>query len=239
VAETEEPGTAPEAAPPPATPVARAVAAPPVVTPVAARAIVVDTPVAKPVARREVITRRIFLLGGFWSALGLAFVGILGSPLDFMWPRNLKGFGGPITVTPDLVPAEGADPIHIFDGKFWLLNRKAGPSISGDDSPGGLIALYHKCPHLGCTVPWRPDFTFDNRKGWFRCPCHGSTYTKDGGVKVFGPAPRPLDVFPITVNPDKSLTVLTGRTYEGTGNSHNPARTIPYTPGSKTPPKIV
>ncbi len=139
------------------------------------RAIAVDTPVAKPVAKRDVLTRRLFLLGGFWSIFGLALVGVAGAPLDFMWPRNLKGFGGPITVGPDQVPAEGADPIHIFLGKFWLLHRKAGPSISGDDSPGGLLALYHKCPHLGCTVPWRPDFTFDNRKGWFRCPCHGST----------------------------------------------------------------
>jgi len=238
VAETESTETTPAAETPAAAPAAKPAAAAPVVTPVAARAIVVDTPIAKPVATREVITRRVFLLGGFWSAFGLAMVGLLGSPLDFMWPRNLKGFGGPITVTPDLVPAEGSDPIHIFDGKFWLLNRKAGPSIQGDDSPGGLIALYHKCPHLGCTVPWRPDFTFDNRKGWFRCPCHGSTYTADGGVKVYGPAPRPMDVFPITVNQDKSLTVLTGRAYEGTGNSHNPARTIKYEAGQKTPPKI-
>jgi len=210
VAETEDPGTAPDAAPPPATPVARAVATPPVVTPDAARAIVVDTPVARPVARREVITRRIFLLGGFWSAFGLAMVGLLGSPLDFMWPRNLKGFGGPITVTPDLIPAEGADPIHIFDGKFWLLNRKAGPSIAGDDSPGGLIALYHKCPHLGCTVPYRSDFTFDNKKGWFRCPCHGSRYLRDG-VRFYGPAPRPLENFQISLAPDGTLVVDRGK----------------------------
>jgi cytochrome b6-f complex iron-sulfur subunit len=202
------------------------------------RAIAVDTPVAKPVQQRDVVTRRVLLLGGFWSVFGLALVGVLGSPLDFMWPRHLKGFGGPITVPPDQVPAEGADPIHNFAGKFWLLNRKAGPSIAGDDSPGGLLALYHKCPHLGCTVPWRPDFTFDNRKGWFRCPCHGSTYSADGGVKVFGPAPRPMDVFPIEVNADNSLTVQTGRAYEGTGNQHNPARTIAYKAGQKTPPKI-
>ena len=60
----------------------------------------------------------------------------------------------------------------------------------------------------------------------------------DAGVKVFGPAPRPMDVFPITVEADKSLTVLTGRAYENSGNQHNPARTIPYEPGQKTPPKI-
>jgi len=208
------------------------------VTPQSGRSIVVDTPVARPVARREVITRRIFLLGGFWSMLGLAMVGVLGSPLNFMWPRNLKGFGGPITVAPDRVPKEGDEPIRIIEGKFWLLNLKAGPTTApGAASPGGLLALYTKCPHLGCTIPWRPDFTFDNVQGWFRCPCHGSTYSKDGGVKVFGPAPRPMDVFPITVNSDKSLTVLTGRAYEGSGNSDNPARTIAYEPGNVTPAK--
>jgi cytochrome b6-f complex iron-sulfur subunit len=208
------------------------------VAPQASRSIAVDTPVAKPVPRRELITRRIFLLGGFWSAFALAMVGILGSPLDFLWPRNLKGFGGPITVAPDRVPVEGADPQRIIEGKFWLLNLKAGPTTSpGVDTPGGLLALYQKCPHLGCTVPYRPDFTFDNVKGWFRCPCHGSTYSKDGGVKVFGPAPRPLDVFPITVGDDKSLTVLTGRAYEGSGSTDNPARAIPYEPGQVTPAK--
>lgn len=208
------------------------------VTQQAGRSIAVDTPVARPVPRREVITRRIFLLGGFWSALGLAIVGFVGSPLDFIWPRNLKGFGGPIIVTTDQVPAEGADPNRIVEGKFWLLNLKAGPTTApGAASPGGLLALYQKCPHLGCTVPYRPDFTFDDVKGWFRCPCHGSTYSKDGGVKVYGPAPRPMDVFPITVNSDKTLTVLTGRAYEGSGSNQNPARTIAWEPGKTTPPK--
>lgn len=208
------------------------------VTQQAGRSIAVDTPVARPVARREVITRRVFILGGFWSALMLGLVGMIGSPLDFIWPRNLKGFGGPITVPPDRVPAEGADPVLIIEGRFWLLNIKAGPTTSpGSDSPGGLLALYRKCPHLGCAVPYRPEFSFEDTRGWFRCPCHGSTYSRDGGVRVFGPAPRPMDVFPITVNSDKSLTVLTGRAYEGSGSNENPARTVAWEPGNETPAK--
>ncbi len=201
----------------------------------AARAIAVDTPVAKPVARREVITRRVFLVGGFWSTLGLTLVGLLGGPLDFMWPRGSGGFGGPITVPPVLIPEEGGEPIRNIEGRFWLLNLVPGPSSTGAESPGGLLALYQKCPHLGCTVPWRNDFTFQGTKGWFRCPCHGSTYSKDGGVKVFGPAPRPLDVFPLVVNADLSVTVQTGRDYEGTGSTENPSRSAPYTAGSETP----
>lgn len=202
-----------------------------------ARSLAVDTPVAKPVAKRHVVTRRLFLLGGFWSALTLAVVAIAGSPLDFIWPRNLRGFGGPIPVSPDRVPQEpGEDPIRIVEGKFYLLNLEAGETPDGEQTPGGLLALYQKCPHLGCTVPWNAGFTFQGRTGWFRCPCHNSTYTKEGGVIVFGPAPRSMDVFPITVNDDRSLTVQTGRQFEGSGSANNPTRSIPYEPGETTPP---
>ena len=209
----------------------------PAVAPVAARSIAVDTPVAKPVPKRNVITRRIFILGGFWSAVGLLLVGILGSPLDFMWIRKIVGFGGPVPVSPDRVPAQGAGPIVIAEGRFFLLNLEPGITPNGETTPGGLLALWRKCPHLGCTVPWRPDFVFQGRKGWFRCPCHGSTYTKEGGIIVAGPAPRPLDVFPITVQSDRSLLVQTGRAFEGSGSVQNPTRAVPYAPGNKTPDK--
>ncbi|HLB87791.1 MAG TPA: Rieske (2Fe-2S) protein, partial [Terriglobales bacterium] len=78
---------------------------------------------------------------------------------------------------------------------------------------------------------------FQGRKGWFRCPCHGSTYTKEGGIIVAGPAPRPLDVFPIEVQQDRSLVVQTGRAFEGSGSLQNPTRAVPYAPGNKTPNK--
>jgi len=225
--EAETTGANPAAAggPVPATPIA----AP-------ARSLAVDTPIAKPVPKRRVLTRRVFILGGFWSGLMLAIVGLLGSPLDFMWLRKTGGFGGPVAVTPDRVPAEGTDPVVINEGRFFLLNLQPGVTAHGEKTPGGLLALWRKCPHLGCTVPWRPDFVFQGVQGWFRCPCHGSTYTKEGGIIVAGPAPRPLDVFPLEVKDDKSIVVQTGRQYEFTGSTKNPSRSAPYQPGSKTPP---
>ena len=205
-------------------------------TPVSpARSLAVDTPIAKPVPKRSVITRRLFLLGGFWGGLGLVMVALVGSPLDFMWIRDLRGFGGPISVTPDRIPEPGADPRKIVEGKFWLLNLEKGTTPTGEVTPGGVLALYQKCPHLGCTVPYNAGFDFQGKKGWFRCPCHNSTYTKEGGVIRFGPAPRSMDVFPIEVNEDLSLTVLTGRAFEGTGSSQNPTRSIPVEPGNTTP----
>jgi cytochrome b6-f complex iron-sulfur subunit len=214
----------------PATPVAQP-AAPP-----AARSIAVDTPVAKPLPKRNVITRRIFILGGFWSAVGLLLVGFLGAPLDFMWIRKVRGFGGPIAVTPDRVPAVGANPSRIIEGKFYLVNLEPGVTPNGEETPGGVLALWQKCPHLGCTVPYREAFEFQGRKGWFRCPCHNSTYTKEGGVLVFGPAPRPMDVFPIEVQSDGGLIVQTGREFDGSGSPNNPSRAVdPKQPGATTP----
>jgi len=221
------PATPPAAA---ATPAAAPAPAP------GARSIVVDTPVAKPVPKRGTITRRIFILGGFWSAVGLLIVGLLGAPLDFMWIRKVRGFGGPIAVTPDRVPDPGANPVRIIEGKFWLVNLEPGTTPNGEDTPGGVLALWQKCPHLGCTVPFREAFQFQGRKGWFRCPCHNSTYTREGGVLVFGPAPRPMDVFPIEVQPDGGLIVQTGREFGGTGSPQNPSRAVPLEPGNTTPP---
>ena len=182
------------------------------------------------------ITRRIFILGGFWSAVGLLLVGILGAPLDFMWIRKVRGFGGPIAVTPDRIPEPGADPLRIIEGKFWLLNLEPGTTTTGAETQGGVLALWQKCPHLGCTVPYRPAFEFEGRRGWFRCPCHNSTYTKEGGVLVFGPAPRSMDVFPLEVQPDRGLIVQTGREFQGTGSPQNPSRAVPLEPGNITPP---
>jgi hypothetical protein len=42
---------------------------------------------------------------------------------------------------------------------------------------GTFQALYAKDTSSGCIVPWRPDFVFDGRRGWFRDPCRGGTMT--------------------------------------------------------------
>jgi cytochrome b6-f complex iron-sulfur subunit len=57
---------------------------------------------------------------------------------------------------------------------------------------GGFLALHRKCTHLGCTVPWIND---EQR---FTCPCHASAFDINGEV-LSTPAPRPLDLFPVTI----------------------------------------
>jgi cytochrome b6-f complex iron-sulfur subunit len=74
---------------------------------------------------------------------------------------------------------------------------------------GEFIALSSRSTHLGCTVPWRPDFTFQGEKGWFRDPCSGTTWSITGD-RVFGPAPRDLDQY-VVESDSGAVRVFTGQ----------------------------
>ena len=71
-------------------------------------------------------------------------------------------------------------------------------------------------------MPFEPKFRFtppgagEETAGWFRCPCHQSTYN-DAGVRVYGPAPRSMDRMAVTIEPaTREITVNTGRIEKGT-----------------------
>lgn len=179
-------------------------------------------------AKRMEMTRRQLGKVAFWGMFGFGLTGALSAFLAFFWPRGVQGFGGKIAVAAALVPEVGAAPLQVVLGKFWLVNLQEGDGTHGGfgfEGDSGLLALWWKCPHLGCTVPWKSTFNFEGKQGWFRCPCHGSTYTK-AGVRVFGPAPRPLDTMEVTVQADGSLSVDTGTIRKG--DQDNPLRTVPY-----------
>ena len=177
------------------------------------------------------LARRSFLRVSAFSGLTLFTGALIAGFLGFFNLRKPTGFGGTVTVTPDRIPRPGADPVRIPEGKFWLVNLN-GPEgdVLQAGGTGGLLALYWKCPHLGCTVPWNPAFNgatvnFPGIIGWFRCPCHGSTYSK-AGIRVYGPAPRPMDTMAIKVNGDGSVSVNTGQITGGAAD--NPLRAVPY-----------
>ena len=158
------------------------------------------------------VSRRNLLAITFWTGLGAGLLGIAGTIVDMLYPRGITGFGGVVSAgTTDQYPA--GSKTQIFEGRFWLVNlteQQGGP---------GFLALWWKCPHLGCTVPWRSDFHFTDpatgadKVGWFRCPCHGSTYN-DAGVRVFGPAPRSMDRMDMTISGGK-ISVNTGKVTKG------------------------
>lgn len=79
------------------------------------------------------------------------------------------------------------------------------PELAGMEA--GVVALYQKCPHLGCRVPECVT------SQWFECPCHGSQYNQVGEKKG-GPAPRGMDRFAMSVS-NGALTVDTGTVIPG------------------------
>jgi cytochrome b6-f complex iron-sulfur subunit len=130
--------------------------------------------------------------------------------VSFFTPKRLGAFGGnvPAGVATDY---KVGDVKVIREGKFYITRV-----------PEGFFALYWKCPHLGCTVPWADgdpampgppgagDQAFTD-KGRFKCPCHGSIYNRYGQI-IQGPAPRPMDLFPMKIDSTGKITVETGPT---------------------------
>jgi cytochrome b6-f complex iron-sulfur subunit len=177
-------------------------------------------PQIKPVERRTFL--RYSLVGS--TAAGLGFFGL--ASLGFLWPRVGEGFGAELVVGNaqellDEIQSERA-PFHFPEGRLYVVHWD--PSVSGaesaygedaailDDS-NGLMALFQRCVHLGCTVPWCQS------SQWFECPCHGSRYNR-WGEYTDGPAPRSLDRFPTRIDDDGNLVadtavVLTGLSRTG------------------------
>lgn len=123
------------------------------------------------------------------------FVGSMAAGAGAMfWPIKITGFGAKVAAPKKVNEiGEGDPPLMVREGKFYLTRV-----------PEGLMALYWKCPHLGCTVPW------NGGAGTFLCPCHGSTYNLTG-QNIAGPAPRPMDFMAIEVKPDGEIIVDTGK----------------------------
>jgi cytochrome b6-f complex iron-sulfur subunit len=151
-------------------------------------------------------TRRGLIAFAGWSTIALVSLQAVVAFLFFFWPRKVGTFGSKISVGApnDFKPG---DVKYFVDGKFYLVRLNEEVQDVGN-AAGGFMALYQKCPHVGCTVPWRPDFSLLGITGLFRCPCHGSTYTKTGQI-IFGPAPRPMDYMKVT-NEGGKLVVDTG-----------------------------
>ncbi len=82
----------------------------------------------------------------------------------------------------------------------------------------GFLALYRKCTHVGCVIPWRDEDPSEDdlaAQGRFNCPCHGGIFDRYGLVHG-GPPTRPLDIFPITIDKGE-LVVDTGTIIQRSG----------------------
>lgn len=174
------------------------------------------------------ITRRQMLRRSVGGVLTLVGAEAIAGSLAMFYP-NLSGqFGSPIDVGPKrlfkaslphdaaidsqgvfYVPAAKTYMIHLAaDTSFLiqggLLDDLLGAETWVKDTDGTYwLALYQRCVHLGCKVPFRDDCHS------FKCPCHGSHYNVDGEY-LDGPAPRSLDRFAFSFQSDHVI-VNTGK----------------------------
>jgi cytochrome b6-f complex iron-sulfur subunit len=173
-------------------------------------------PEAIGVSRRQFLNRAsVTLMGASLGAFGAAVVG-------FLWKGASGGFGSKITIgTRDSVIAQirsGKGFFYVPEARAWITEYPAeslakAKAIYGSQSSvyggmeAGIVALYQKCPHLGCRVPEC------SSSQWFECPCHGSQYNRVGEKKG-GPAPRGMDRFGVSIS-NGSVVVDTGAVFGG------------------------
>lgn len=170
--------------------------------------------------RRHLPSLREFFRLGLVTAAGRAIASFAGASLGFLWPSLRGGFAAKLDIGPveDVAAAadEGDGHFTFPAGRLYLVPYD--PALDPDGqyaeitNDSGFMALYHRCVHLGCRVPWCAS------SQWFECPCHGSR-CNGWGEYQFGPAPRGLDRFAVTVEQGDLIvdtsTVVTGRSGHG------------------------
>lgn len=150
-------------------------------------------------------------LGGFGAAV-----------LGFLWKGAEGGFGSKINAgkVDDIVAGIRSNNgfLYLPEARAWVteypkeslakaeaIYASQAPVFAGMSS--GIVALYQKCPHLGCRVPTCAT------SQWFECPCHGSQFNRVGEKKG-GPAPRGMDRFAVSIN-NGSVVIDTGAVFGG------------------------
>jgi cytochrome b6-f complex iron-sulfur subunit len=130
--------------------------------------------------QKKKLSRAQFLGIAWAGSLSLVFAQVALALVKFIQPVAKSGFGGEVFAGRVEEFAIGSIN-RVLAGRFFVARR-----------PDGLLALWQKCTHLGCAVPWIEE------EQQFHCPCHGSLFNQVGEV-TGGPAPRPLDIFPVEV----------------------------------------
>jgi cytochrome b6-f complex iron-sulfur subunit len=170
------------------------------------------TSIPIPAATRP--SRRWLLRLGVFGSLAAVAAQAVGCFVHYYLPTRVGTFGGRV-IAGRADDFKLGQPTYVRDGKFYVSRV-----------PDGLLALYQKCPHLGCVVPWRPDAPSEDAlalTGRFNCPCHASIYDRYGVVRD-GPAPRPMDLMAVSI--ENGLVVVdTGAVKRRTG--YEPGQAVP------------
>ncbi len=154
-------------------------------------------------ARREfyrLLTRVAAKAGGYTAAIAGGLWAL--ATLRFSFSNVIPGSGRRLIVGPLRQFVDNR-----VDGRFkeshrlWLVRAVA----KGEER---IYALDATCTHLGCQLVW------DESRGRFRCPCHGSEFSPEGKV-LSGPASRPLARFAIRLRLDEQIEVDTSIRFAG------------------------
>ena len=89
-----------------------------------------------------------------------------------------------------------AEPI----GAVYLRREKGSDTVE---------ALSATCPHAGCFVE------IESQERCFRCPCHNSKFTLDGGMVAPSPSPRAMDGLECQVAKNGEVAVKWQNFYTG------------------------
>ena len=169
------------------------------------------------------LSRRQLLRYSIGGAMALWLLELTAGTIGFIWP-NLSGrFGGKVKIGTfddiklqnSALPISDGFPAYVPEARAFVIlfnparqGYVAGDDVSCDGAALNVRALYQRCPHLGC----KPNPCIKNF--WFECPCHGSRYDRLG-IKAagaqYGPAPRSMDRFSISVDSGGVLTIDTGK----------------------------
>ena len=167
-------------------------------------------------------TRRAFLNRATVTLMSASLGGFAAALIAFLWKGAEGGFGSKINagkiedVVAQIRAADGF--LYLPEARSWITEypkeaiSKAEAAYGGQGAVfsgmnAGVVALYQKCPHLGCRVPEC------KTSQWFECPCHGSQYNRVGEKKG-GPAPRGMDRFGVSVN-NGMVIIDTGAVFGG------------------------
>jgi cytochrome b6-f complex iron-sulfur subunit len=167
-------------------------------------------------------TRRQFFNRASVTLMSASLGAFGAAAIAFLWKGTEGGFGSKISVgkLEDVISGIRSNKgfLYVPEARSWVTEypkealAKAkvqygaqAPVYAGMEA--GIVALYQKCPHLGCRVPTC------STSQWFECPCHGSQYNRVGEKKG-GPAPRGMDRFGIAVN-NGVVVIDTGTVFAG------------------------
>lgn len=169
------------------------------------------------------ITRRGFVRRMLGAGVGLLSLEFLGGSLAFLWPNITEGLGATFRLgsLDDILRAEPrfaqGYPYSHSAARSFLVNMPAARLLASGEtadvrSPAAsdMVALWRKCPHLGCMVP---ELCESVKR--FECRCHGSTYNILGEKLEKGPAERGMDRFAVLIDEDGMVLIDTSEIMRG------------------------